>query len=182
MRSKSLALLLLLALVFISLAGCSHTISFTSPAEKRKDSISSFIADNITGDVAAKTGDSYTTKWFEFTVHSIEKTDTYADYTAKEGHQLYKAVISLKSTWNESLSMGIFDFYVDAPDYQEYIWAVPPLDDAMMPEEYALTPSETVQYIIIFEAPIGTVGLSLNYTENFDDGNDGVTFSIPIDS
>jgi len=182
MRVKSLVLLLLLAFVFFGLAGCKHTISFANPAEKRRGSISAFISENISGDVVAETGDTCTTKWFEFTVHSIEKTDAYFDYAAKEGYQPYKVMISLKSIWNEPIPMGIFDFYMDAPDLQEYIWAISPLDDTMMPEEYDLLPRETAQFVMIFEVPTNTAGLALFYTENFEDGNDGATFSIPIDS
>jgi len=78
--------------------------------------------------------------------------------------------------------MGLFDFYMDAPDFDEYIWAIPPLDDAMMPEEYDLAPGEAIQHIMIFEVPVDTVELVLLYTENHESGEDGATFAIPIDS
>jgi len=181
MRIRLAALLLGAALVFVSLAGCSHTISFTNPAEKRRESISEFVSGNTPGNVSAATGETYTTKWFEFTVHSIDKMDTYMDYKAKEGHQLYKILITVKSIWDTTIPMGLFDFYMDAPDFTEYIWAISPLDSTMMPEEYSLEPSQSVQYVMIFEAPTDTVGLALLYTENHDDGSDGATFSIPIE-
>jgi len=180
MRIRLAVLLLAAALVFVSLAGCSHTISFTNPAEKRRESISDFISGNTPGDVAAEPGKTYATKWFEFTVHSIEKVDAYTGRTAEEGHQLYKVLLSVKSIWDAPIPMGLFDFYMDAPDFTEYIWAIPPLDGTMMPEEYNLTPNETVQYVMIFEVPTYTAGLALLYTENFEDGNDGATFAIPI--
>lgn len=171
----------MLAFVFLCLAGCSHTISFVNPAERRRDSISNFILGNTPGDVTAETGETYKTKWFEFTIQSIDKVDAYKDYKAKEGHRLYKVSISLKSIWDESIPMGLFDFYMDAPDFAEYIWAIPPLDGTMMPEAYNLTPGETVQYIMIFEVPTDTAELALSYTENYESGEDGATFAIYID-
>jgi len=176
MRMKSLALLLALALVFISLAGCGDVISFKNPAVKRREVISAFLDKDVTGEV----GKTYKTKWFEFTIQSIEKVKSYADYQAKEGHQLYKVPIVVKSAWDESIPMGTFDFYLDAPDFEEYIWAIPPLDDTMMPEKYDLKPGETVQYVMLFEAPTGIKELMLLYTESFEGGRDGATFAIPI--
>jgi hypothetical protein len=176
MRIKTLALLLALAIVFIGLAGCEHTISFKDPAAQRKEDISNLIA----GEVAAKTGETYQTKWFEFTVQSIEKVSEHLGYKAKEGHRLYKIPVTLKNTWNGAIPMGLFDFYMDAPDFDEYIWAIPPLDGSMMPEKFDLQPGETVQYLMIFEVPANAADLSLSYTENYEGGNDGATYSIRI--
>jgi len=181
MRIRLAALLLAAALIFVGLAGCSHTISFTNPAEKRRESISDFISGNTPGDVAAETGETYATKWFEFTVHSIEKADAYMGYAAEEGYQLYKVLITVKSIWDEPIPMGLFDFYMDAPDFTEYIWAIPPLDSTMMPEEYSLTPGQPVQYVMIFEVPSDTAGLAFKYTENYEGGEDGATFEFPVE-
>ena len=178
MRNKSLVLLLVLALFFVGLASCSGDfISFNDPGLKRQESISNFISDDVTG----KTGETYKTKWFEFAIQSIEKVDSYASHKAKEGYQLYKVSITEKSVWDSSISMGIFDFYMDDTDFAEYIWAIPPLDDTMMPEDFHLQPNETVQYVMIFEVPANTTNLALMYTENDESGDLGVTFSISID-
>jgi len=77
--------------------------------------------------------------------------------------------------------MGIFDFYMDDPNFEEYIWAIPPLDSTMMPEEFNLAPNESVQHVMAFEVPAETTKLALVYTENDENGHDGVTFSIAID-
>jgi len=177
MRIKSIVLLLTLALVFISLAGCGNDIiSFRDPVEKRKEAISNFIA----GNVAAEAGETYKTEWFEFTIHSIDKVDSYAGHKAEKGYRLYKVLISEKNIRDESIPMGIFDFYMDAPAFEEYIWAIPPLDDTMMPEEFDLEPDEAVQYVMVFEVPTNTAKLALVYTENYEDGEDGATFSIAV--
>lgn len=182
MRLKFLALFLVLALVCVSMIGCDR-ISFTDPAVKRRESISKYIDGNIpqAKDVAAETGKTYNTKWFDFTIHSIDKTDAYGGYKTKEGNQLYNVLITLKSTCDEPIPMGTFDFYLDAPDFAEYIWPIPPLDDTMMPEKYDLAPGEAVQYIMLFEVPTDTAGLILSYTETADNGVDGATFSIAVE-
>ena len=180
MRFKSMALLLALAFVFIVLAGCEHVISFNNPAEKRRESISDFISGNTPGEVAAEPGETYRTKWFEFTIHSIEKVDSYAEHAAEDGHQLYRVIITEKNVWDDIIHMGIFDFYMDAPDFTEYVWAIPPLDDTMMPEAFDLEPGEAIQHVMIFEVPVNTAELALMYTENNENGEDGATYSIYI--
>lgn len=180
MRNKTLALLLVLTFVFISLAGCD-LISFNDPAIKRRDSISKYIDENISGNETGEIGKSYTSKWFEFKIHSIDKVDAYASRKTKEGHQLYKVLITLKSTWDKPIPMGTFDFYMDAPDFTEYIWGIPPLDDSMMPEKFELKPSESVQYVIIFEAPTNTAELAFLYTENYESGDEGASFAFYVD-
>jgi len=180
MRIKLLALLLVFVLVFMGLTGCSKIISFKSPAEKRRDSIANFIAGDVIGEgeVTGKIEETYKTKWFEFTVHSIGKVDSYADHTAERGNQLYKTLITEKNISDVTLLMGTFDFYMDAPNFEEFIRAVAPLDDTMMPEEFNLEPDETVQYVMIFEVPTGTAELALMYTEFFENEGIGTTFVI----
>jgi hypothetical protein len=178
MFKKSLALILMVAFIFVAFVGCD--ISFRDPAEKRRESISKFISGSISKDVAGKTGETYQAKWFEFTVHSIERATAYEDYREKPGFRLYFVSISIKSAWEEALPMGLFDFYMDAPDFDEYIWAIAPLDDAMMPEKYDLEPDKTVQYSMVFEVPTSAANLSLCTTESDANGTDGATFSFRI--
>lgn len=177
MRKKLPALLLVLALVCVNLAGCNRIISFTNPVEKRKESISNFLSKDVTG----KIGGTYKTKWFEFTIHSIEEVDSYAGHTAEEGHRLFKVLITETNMEDKAIPMGLFDFYMDDPAFSEYIWAISPLDDTMMPEKFNLEPSESVQYVMVFEVPTDTSGLALTYTENDESGKDGASFAIYID-
>jgi hypothetical protein len=175
MRIKILLFLLILALIVSTFSGCKF-ISFSDPVKKRRKSISDLIA----GDVTGKAGETYKTQWFEFTAESIDTVDAYAGRKAKDGHRLYKIPIALKSVWNETIPMGLFDFYMDAPDFEEYIWAIAPLDETMMPEKFDLKPGETIQYVMIFEAPADAAGLALLYTENYANGKDGATYAIYI--
>lgn len=176
MRTKHLALLLVLVFVVVGFFGCDG-ISFRDPVEKRRESISKYLSK----DVAGKIGDTYKTKWFEFTIESIEEAEAYLDYKAKTDYQLYKIQVTLKSNWDKPIPMGTFDFYMDDPSFEEYIWAIPPLDDSMMPKEYDLGPGKSAQYLMIFEVPINTTELALLYTESFEGGSDGKTFAIYIE-
>jgi len=94
MRIKSLALVSVLALVFAGLAGCGNTTK--TSRQQRRESIANFLSGDTTGEI----GESYQTKWFEFTVQSIEKVVSYAGYTAEEGCQLSKrwAMLSIRET------------------------------------------------------------------------------------
>jgi len=177
MKIKSLVLLFAFALILVGLAGCGRDIiSFRDPAEKRREAISEF----IDKDVAVETGETYKTEWFEFTIHSIDKVKSYAGYEAKDGNRLYKVLVTEKNIADKAIPMGSFDFYMDAPAFEEYIWALAPLDDTMMPESFELEPGEVVQYVMIFEVPVKTDKLALVYTESYDGGGDGATFSIPV--
>lgn len=167
--------LLILAMLFV-FSGCD-IVSFRSPAEKRKEDISNYLAK----DVAAKTSETYQTKWFSFTIETIKKVNFYGGYKAKKDHQLYEVQILIKSNWEDPIPMGTYDFYMDAPDFEEYIWGIAPLDDAMMPEKFNLNPSESVQYVMVFEVPIASAHLTLVYTESYESGKDGKSFSIAVD-
>jgi hypothetical protein len=166
-----------LAGLVLAFSACEHSISFVNPAEKRKESISNYIADEVT----ATPGKSTQTKWFAFTVQSITTVEAYAGYAAKDAQKLYKIDLTLKNTHSETVPMGLFDFYLDAPDFTEYIWAIPPQDSTMMPERFDFKPGETVRYVLLFEVPQNAAGLSLLYTENDAAGRDGETYSIKID-
>jgi hypothetical protein len=178
MRVRFLALFLALVIIFALLSGCGVTIGFKNPVEQCKEDISKFISD----DVVAKTGETYKTKWFEFTIQAIEKVSSHAGYQAEKGYRLCKIPITLKSTWNDAIPMGLFDFYIDAVDFFEYIWAIKPLDSMMMPEKFDLKPGETVEYVMVFEVPDDAVKPILCYTENDKTGKDGKTYAIALEN
>jgi len=181
MRLKSLASLLAMALVLIFLAGCGDIISFSDPAVRRRETRRATIADFLSGDVTGETGETYQTRWFDFTIHSIDEVDSYAGHDAQEGYQLYKVQASLKNTSDDAIPMGTFDFYMDDPAFEEFIWPIAPLDDTMMPEQFDLELGEIVQYIMIFEVPAKTTELALVYTEFSENEYIGTSFIIFVD-
>jgi len=152
---KALALVLLVLFAAVGLASCS------APSE-----------------VVIEVGETYQTKWFEFTIDSIEKVDAYAGYEAAEDHELYLVLVTEKNIVNYEIDMGTFDFCMDDDTWPEWIWGMDPLDDTMMPEHFLLEPNETAQYYMLFEVLEDTPELMLLYTERDEEGNIGTTFKL----
>lgn len=138
------------------------------------------VAQMLNGNVKGEIGKTYSTQWFEFTVKSIEKVDSYAGYEPENGFELYVALLNEKNTFDEEIPMGTFDFYLDAESFEEYIYPIDPLDNTMMPLEFTLNQSDVAEYYMIYEIPSGTEGLMLCYTEIDEDDNVGVLFTIAI--
>ena len=125
-------------------------------------------------------GTVHKTKWFEFTIHSIEKVDSYAGYTPRAGYQLYDVVITEKNTFSVAIEMGTFDFYMDDPSFIDYIFPIDPLNSTMMPEVFTLGVGQSVQYHMVFEIPSNVTKLKLMYTEIDEFNNKGKTFTIDV--
>ena len=174
MRTKTLAFIFALIFVVVCLCGCGDIIN--DVIDDVVNTTSQFLSGNVTGQI----GKAYSTQWFEFTIHSINKVDSYAGYEPASGYQLYDVLITEKNIFDKSIPMGTFDFYMDDPDFEEYIFSIDPLDNTMMPEEFDLKTGETVQYHMIFEIPEGVTKLALMYTEFDTDNNEGTTFTVYI--
>ena len=187
MRYKTWFLGLIPVIIIVSITGCGLIpVSFVgnavnTAAQRLSDDVMNNAAQRLSGDVAGEIGKTCATIWFEFTVHSIKEVDAYAGYTPTDDCILYDVVITETNTINISIQMGSADFYMDDPSFEEYIWPIAPLDDAMMPEFFYLAPDETVQYHLVFEIPSTVTELMFMYTEIDDIGNYGRTFTIPID-
>jgi hypothetical protein len=159
-----LAALLTLAVVPL-VAGCNV-----------QDAVSQFLEGNVSGQV----GKEYKTIWFNFTIKSIDKVQTYQGKTAPAGYEYIDVVVSETNTFDEPLPMGTFDWYVDAPSFREYVDPENPWHSSMMPTEFTLKIGETQQYHMIFEVPTGTSGLKLVYEEIDEKGSTHSTFTIDI--
>jgi len=170
-----------LVFVFVGLVGCGDIISFNNPAERRKEARRENISDFLSEDVTGETGETYQTKWFDFTIDSIDEIDSYAGHTAEEGNRLLKVQVAETSTWDETITLGTFDFYMDDPSFEEFIWPITPKDSTMMPEKFDLEPGATVQHVMIFDVPTNTTELALMYTEYYDNKDIGNTIMIYID-
>lgn len=143
-------------------------------------SVSNTVAQMLNGTVRGEVGKTYSTQWFEFTVKSIEKVDSYAGYKPEDGYELYSVLLSEKNIFEEDIPMGTFDFYMDEDSFVDYIFPIDPLDDTMMPMEFTLKKGEAVEYRMIYEIPAGTEGLMFCYTEIDVSEEEGVEFIIPV--
>ncbi|MCL2044177.1 MAG: DUF4352 domain-containing protein [Treponema sp.] len=133
-------------------------------------------------EISAGIGETISTRWFEYTVHSVDKVNSYAGYESTEDYQLYSVLVTLNNTFDTIIPMGTFDFYMDDPIFYEYVWPLDPLDDTMMPENFDLRPGQSVQYHMIFEIPVGVSKLELIYTEIDSSDKEGNTYKIMIGS
>jgi hypothetical protein len=75
--------------------------------------------------------------------------------------------------------MGTFDFYLNSPLFDEYIYPIDPIDDSMMPLEFDLAKNQSVEYHMIYEIPAAVPDFQLMYTEIDETDKEGVTFTIP---
>ena len=170
---KILSILIAVSMLFL-FAACGNAVNQVA------DSVKVEAARLLQGEVTGEIGKAYATKWFEFTVHSINQVDSYAGYSPDEGYTLVDVVVSEKGTFDEPSIMGTFDFYAYSDSGDFYDWPIAPLDDTMMPEEFYLAKDETVNYHIIFEIPEGLSELKLAYEEIDENEDSYATFIIPI--
>jgi hypothetical protein len=144
------------------------------------DSVGSVVGSLIKGDVTGEVGKAYLTRWFNFSVLSIERAEEYAGYKPEEGNVLLDVEIAELCTFDEPINMGTSDFFVDADSFLEYVYPIPPEDETMMPKNFMLQPKEKVQYHMVFEVPEDAEDLGLVYIELDEKGNEGSTFKIKI--
>lgn len=171
---KKLAVIVVILSLMLVVSGCGS--SNNGVVESISNSVTQMLKGNVKGDV----GKTYSTQWFEFTIASINKVNSYAGYTPASGHSLYDVVIKEKSTFEEDSIMGTFDFYMDADNFEEYIFPLDPLDDTMMPLEFILKQGESTEYHMVYEIPDSPVELKLCYTEIDEEENEGAVFTIAI--
>lgn len=176
MKKKLLvALLLVVMLLFAACQGEGEGF-----LDSLNDTVNTAIGQYITGEVSGQVGKTYATQWFTFTVHSIEKVDSYAGYTATEGNVLYDVLISETNTFSEDIPMGTFDYVMDEDSWADYAYALDPLDDTMMPAEIYLAPGESLECHLVFEVPDIQSGLKFIYHEINELQEMGTVFTIQV--
>jgi hypothetical protein len=170
MRKKGLVLVVSFIMVF-ALAGC--------------DILGGLLGGLLGGKTEGEIGTTLKTAWFDFTVNSAEKADSYADYTAAEGNKLVVVEVTETNTSSDELPMSTFDFMLDDPaDTEYYVDAMAPLDSSMMPEKFYLSVGETVTYALVFKVPATSSNFTLTFIEYGIDssGNEttGDTFKVAL--
>lgn len=180
--TKPAITLLLILCAGLLLAGCSGNPieAVGNSIGEIGDAVNEVVGKLLSGDVTGKVGETYRTEWFNFTVHSIDEVASYAGYTAQDGYTLYDVKISETATFENQITMGTFDFFMDADVFEDYAWPLDAWDDSMMPESFELEPGESAEYHMVFEVPEGMQGLKLMYVEIDEADNVGATFTIVV--
>ncbi|MDR1135921.1 MAG: hypothetical protein LBL49_07050 [Clostridiales Family XIII bacterium] len=165
MKRKITAAIVIALAVSLALSGCGETVR-------------NFIMGNVDGEI----GKTYSTKWFDFIVSSVDKVDEYSEYTPPEGYTLLDVVVKETNTFDEPITMGTFDFYLTTDTSSMEIYPLDPFNDdpTLMPEEFDLALKESAEYHMIFEFPADATGVTLKYTEVDEDDNVSATFSIKL--
>jgi hypothetical protein len=155
------------------LGGCSAVRNVVN-----NENVRDFIMGNVDGEI----GKTYSTRWFDFKIHSVERISEYAGYTPADGHILLDVFIEESNTFGEPIPMGTFDFYLTTDNASYELYPMDPFNDdpSMMPAEFSLEDGENVEYHMIFEFPDDSSGVMLKYTEIDEDDNVSATFTIEI--
>ena len=139
-----------LAAVVLSVnTGCAALINFFAPT------------------IEIEIGRRHSTQWFDFTIHSANVVEEYAGHVAAPGHQLWEVVITQTGTFHEPVPMFTFDWYMNADSFRAYLWPHMHFEDRdeMMPEEFWLSRGQSETHTMLFEVPIATTNLTLNFVE-----------------
>jgi len=112
-------------------------------------------------------GRVHSTWWFNFTIHSVDVVQEYAGHTAAPGHRLWKVEITQTGTFFDPILMGTFDWFMRDDSFRSDIF--PHMGflsrDEMMPEEFWLDRGQSETHIMLFEVPLDTRNLTLNFIE-----------------
>jgi hypothetical protein len=181
-KTKKVVIALALALMLaLSLSACGGVKDKVEDAvENVSGGAGELLGQLLSGDVTGEIGKDYRTEWFSFNVKSIHSVSDYAGYAPGEGNILVDVLITETNIFEETLPMGTSDFYMDDTSFLEYIFPISPLDDTMMPDEFALGVDETVEYHLIYELPADVTDLRLLYTEIDENEVEHATFTIPV--
>ncbi len=130
-------------------------------------------------------GDILRTYWFDFTIDSAEKTESYGGIRAQEEDNILLVVhISMTSTFPEEIPMSDYDFDVeweggdDALAYPVTLEHPDQQTGAMLESAYLIGPGETVSGDLVFEVPAGQKDFAVYFLEFFEDETEGDLFEV----
>ena len=165
MRRKQLVLMTATTITALFIfAGCAGLIGMFSPT------------------VDIEIGRTHLTQWFNFTIHSAEVVDEYGGRRVAPGHQLWLVDITQTGTFHEPVPMFVFDWFMDDDSFRAYLWPLPQFEghDEMMPDEFWLPRGRSERHIMLFEVPIETTNLTLNFLEINEDDVEGTRFTLSL--
>ena len=167
---KKFTSLLLTAFLTVSLTGCGSD-SGVQPSGND-------IYANDEGYSTGEMHDTVHTYFFDFTINSAYVCETYESYTPAEGNDLLVAEVTIKNTFEDTITMYDTDFQVQWNDEAEDAFDVPityhmdideVLNEDVFPYEYELKKNKSRTGLMIFEVPEGNTEFSISYLEYFED-------------
>ena len=180
MKKLSKTALLLSALVMLS--GCA--LPFQSekyPAWTTKGILESYTLSDgtsIDGWMGVNIGEKVSTKWYEFTVTSIEEVDSYQDYKAADNKKLIHSSITITNTLDKDIKITDEEFALVWNLEKEERSYVYPIKDKTE-KEIVIKTKETKTIDLLFEVDKNVEKpMAIYYYEQYNDGQKGNKYYI----
>lgn len=127
-------------------------------------------------------GDAMHTEFFDYTVNSAYLCDEFEGYAPAEDYALLVADVTIKNTFNTSITMYDTDFLAQWNVEGEFDCPITyyddPVSDQQLPSEYELAVNEERTGLLIFEVPADKKDFSISYLEEFDNDTTGDVFFV----
>ena len=179
-RLLSLTLTLLLLLALPACGGGSETSGGSGGGEVWAED----------GYAEARIGDLVHSYFMDFTVNGAYTAAEYHGHTAPEGMKVLVVEMTVKNTFQESISMYDIDFqgqWSASAETDEFAWPitvgenggeVDAVGEAQFPAEYELGVNESRTGDLVFDVPADEKDFSVSYIELFSDNSEGDTFFV----
>ena len=180
MKKLSQTVLLLSALILLS--GCGLPFQSNKyPAWTTKGILESYTLSDgtsIDGWMGANIGDKVSTKWYDFTVNTIEEVETYQDYKTVDDKKLVHISITITNTIEKDVVINDEDFALVWDLNKEDRSYVYPIKDKT-PKETKIKAKETKTIDLLFEFDKSAQKpMAVYYYELFNDGQKGNKYYI----
>jgi len=132
-------------------------------------------------------GDTFSTKWFDFTVNSAEIVDSYGTLKGSDGYVYLVVNTTITNTCGETIPMFANDFQITwgdgNDDYAAPINSMLDLNtqENMFATEYELAADETKTGDSVFKVPEGNTYFAYSFLEYLDDNTTGDIFVVYFD-
>lgn len=173
---------IILSSSIILLSGCA--LPFQSdkyPAWTTKGILESYtLSDgrNIDGWMGSNIGDTIKTKWYDFTVNTIEEVKSYKDYKPQDNKKLIHASITITNNIEKNVVITNEDFALVwnlNKNERSYVYPIKDIND----EEITIKVKETKTIDILFELDNNAEKpMALYYYEQYNDGQKGNRYYI----
>ena len=132
-------------------------------------------------------GDTFATKWFDWTVNSAELTDTYGTFKESDGEKYLVVNSTIVNTFGEDIPMFANDFQViwgdGDEDYANPINSMLDLNtqEDMFATEFTLAKGETLTGDSVFKVPADCTYFVFAFLEYMENATEGDLFAVYID-
>ena len=179
---KKISKTILLSISLLLLSGCA--LPFQSdkyPAWTTKGILESYTLSDgrsIDGWMGSNIGDKINTKWYDFTVNSIEEVESFKDHKASDNKKLIHVSITITNTIDNNVYISNEDFALVwdlNKDDRSFVYPIKDIND----EEITIKVKETKTIDILFEIDKSAEKpMALYYFEQYSDGQKGNRYYI----